>query len=179
MIAAHTFDASLLRSHQRSPRRTLRRATCRASTWGANHTFPVSHEFCFSFPLGRAGSENGARNRGCPNLSCLSWPRPARKSSARSEGHGIAFQNCSRRRCADCIVNHRRPKRAARFGYRSACRGWSNSAGLLCPGPHPRCGTRRFTTRVAQVRVAAAPCRRFKPPNAGDYATSPWHRAVA
>jgi hypothetical protein len=52
--------------------------------------------------------------------------------------------------------------------------------GLLCPGPPPpRCGTRRFTTRVAQVRAAAAPCRRFTPPNAGDYATSPWHRAVA
>ena len=54
----------------------------------------------------------------------------------------------------------------------------AGSAGLVCH-PHPRCGTRRFTTRVAQIRAAAAPCRRFKPPNAGDYATSPWHRAVA
>ena len=55
----------------------------------------------------------------------------------------------------------------------------ADPAGLVCLGPHPRCGTRRFTTRVAQVRAAAAPCRRFKPPNAGDYATSPWHWAVA
>ena len=110
-------------------------------------------------------------------------PAPAGETSifneSKSKNGAPAFQNCNRRRCADCIVNHRRPKRAARFGYRIACRGWSNSAGLLCPGPHPRCGTRRFTTRVAQVRAAAAPCRRFKPPNAGDYATSPWHRAVA
>ena len=97
---------------------------------------------------------------------------------SKSENGAPAFQNCNRRRCAYCIVNHRRPKRA-RGGYRIACRGWSNSAGLLCPGPHPRCGTRRFTTRVAQVRAAAAPCRRFQPPNAGDYATSPRHRAVA
>ena len=96
-----------------------------------------------------------------------------------SKNGAPALQNCNRRRCAYCIVDHRRPKRAARFGYRIACRGWSNSAGLLCPGPHPRCGTRRFTTRVAQVRAAAAPCRRFKPPNAGDYATPPWHLAVA
>ena len=40
-----------------------------------------------------------------------------------------------------------------------SCRGWSYSAGFPTVDRH--CGTRRFTTRVAQVRAAAAPCRRF------------------
>ena len=73
----------------------------------------------------------------------------------------------------------RRPKRATRCFFMDMPATDGATPPAYFAQARTPCGTRRFTTRVAQVRAAAAPRRRLEPPNAEDCATSSWHWAVA
>ena len=122
---------------------------------------------CSTAPVPSRQGPPGKSLRTCTEDSS---PLPGQRAFPSNRLDGKELQNGIWWRCVCCPAKRTPvpPVQTAQVeesGFLS-CRGWSYSAGFG-PTADRHCGTRRFTTRVAQFRAAAAPCRRFlKPPNA-------------